>query len=145
MQPRIHNAGEGRPLDILGIPLLEKAGSDDLNGGAAVYVQTVSPGDGPPAHVHHDTDEFFYMLGGTLDVWIDGQHVKLKTGMSATLPRGVVHAFRNQGTAPAKVLIVVTPGKGARFFDDIDEARPHPRDMGALSAIVARHDIRFVA
>jgi mannose-6-phosphate isomerase-like protein (cupin superfamily) len=145
MQPRIHQADEGRVLDILGIPLVEKAGSDDLNGGAAVYVQTVMPAGGPPAHIHHDTDEFFYVLSGELDVWVDRRHVRLETGMSATLPRGVVHEFKNRGKVPAKVLTVVTPGKGGRFFDDIDEARPRlPADIDKLGAIVARHDIRFV-
>lgn len=145
MQPRIHTDGDGRLLDILGNQMLEKAGSEDLGGGAAVFVQTVMPKNGPPAHFHRHTDEFFYVLEGELDVWVGERHVKLGPGMSATLPRGVVHRFDNLAARPAKVLSVVTPGEGARFFDDIDRERPVlPGDLPKLIDIVGRHDIEVV-
>jgi quercetin dioxygenase-like cupin family protein len=145
MQPRVHTAEQGRPLEVLGISMLEKAASADLSGGAAVLVQTVPPAGGPPPHLHRDTDEFFYVLEGELDVWIANKRTKLVAGMSATLPRGVPHAFTNPGTRPARVLVVVTPGDGARFFDDIDRERPAlPAEMDKLEAIVARHDLEFV-
>ncbi len=144
MQTRIHTATDGRALDVLGNAFLEKAGSDDLGGGAAVFVQTVAPAGGPPAHFHRDTDEFFFVLEGELAVWVGGDEATLRPGMSATLPRGVVHRFDNVTERPAKVLVVVTPGSGARFFDDIDRARLQlPQDMDRLEAIVARHDIQF--
>lgn len=144
-QPRIHDAAGGRPLEILGNPMLEKAASDDLSGGAAVFVTTVKPASGPLMHVHRDTDEFLYVLDGQLEVWIDGRHVSLTRGMSATLPRGVPHRFDNHGARAVTVLSVVTPGRGAKFFDDVDRERPRlPQDAGKLAAIVARHDIRFI-
>jgi mannose-6-phosphate isomerase-like protein (cupin superfamily) len=145
MQARIHTPEGGRPLDILGIPMLEKASSADLHGGAAVLVQTVPPAGGPPPHVHHDTDEFFFVLEGELDVWVGYRRTRLVAGMSATLPRGMPHGFTNPGRTPAKVLVVVTPGDGARFFDDIDRERPVlPAEMAKLEAIVKRHDLEFI-
>lgn len=145
MQPRIHAEQEGRELNILGNRLLEKAGSQDLGGGAAVFVQTIVPGGGPPPHVHDHTDEFFYVLDGEIEAWIGQQHVTLRAGMSATLPRRIVHAFDNRTDRPARVLSVVTPGAGARFFDDIDRVRPKmPGEIDKLAAIVARHDITIV-
>ena len=144
MQARVHTAEEGRPLEVLGIPMLEKAASADLSGGAAVLVQIVPPAGGPPPHRHRDTDEFFYVLEGELDVWIANRRTKLVAGMSATLPRGVVHAFTNPTKKPSRVLVVVTPGDGAAFFDDIDRERPMPHDLDKLEAIVARHDLEFV-
>lgn len=145
MQPRIYTPAEGRTLNILGNRILEKAAADDLGGGAAVFVQTIMPAGGPAAHVHADTDEFFYVLDGEIDVWIDGRHVNLSKGMSATLPRGIAHRFDNLGATPVTVLTVVTPGCGARFFDDIDRERPElPAEMDKLAAIVERHGIRFV-
>jgi mannose-6-phosphate isomerase-like protein (cupin superfamily) len=146
MQPRIDAAAEGRALNILGNLLLEKAGSEDLGGAAAVFVSIVAPHSGPPLHVHRETDEFLFVLDGTIDVWIGGRHARLSSGMSAVLPRGVVHRFDNVTSLPARALAVVTPGSGARFFDDIDRARPRlPDEMPKLAAIVARHDIEFVA
>ena len=145
MKPRILDSGQGRALDMLGMPMLEKAASADLSGGAAVLVQTVPPAGGPPHHVHRETDEFFYVLEGELDVWIGMKRTKLVAGMSATLPRGIPHAFTNPARRPAKVLVVVTPGEGAAFFDDVDRERPVlPREIAKLDAIVARHDLEFV-
>jgi mannose-6-phosphate isomerase-like protein (cupin superfamily) len=146
MQPRIHKADEGRAMNILGSLTLEKAASTDLGGSAAVFVQIVKPAGGPPTHVHLDTDEFVYVLEGELEVWIGARHVTLSKGMSATLPRGLAHRFDNHGMRPVSVLTVVTPGRGARFFDDIDRERPElPADIDKLRAIVKWHGIHFVA
>jgi quercetin dioxygenase-like cupin family protein len=145
MQARIHTATEGRTLNVLGNPLLEKAGSEDLHGGAAIFVLTVEPAGGPPPHVHREADEFFYVLEGEIDVWVGGTHVKLEPGMSATLPRDVVHRFDNLASTAAKVLIVVTPGAGAAFFDDLDRERPElPREIDKVVQTLARHDIHVV-
>jgi mannose-6-phosphate isomerase-like protein (cupin superfamily) len=145
MQARICQPDGGRALDILGNRMLEKAASDDLGGAAAVFVQTVMPNAGPPAHVHLDTDEFFYVLDGELEVWVDGKHATLSAHMSATLPRGLAHRFDNRSGKPVRVLSVVTPGRGARFFDDIDRERPElPAGLPKLAEIVSRHDIVFV-
>jgi quercetin dioxygenase-like cupin family protein len=141
MQSRIHARNQGRTLEVLGTPMTQKASGADLGDGAAVFVCTVAPEGGPPAHYHQHTDEFFYLLEGELDVWIGGRHVKLWPGMSATLPRSVVHRYDNLGERPAKVLIVVTPAAAARFFDDIDRERPQlPREVRKLAAMIARHD-----
>jgi mannose-6-phosphate isomerase-like protein (cupin superfamily) len=145
MQARILEPQQGRSLDVIGVAMLEKAASADLSGGAAVLVQTVPPAGGPPPHVHRDTDEFFYVLEGELDVWVGFKRATLTAGMSATLPRGVRHAFTNPGRTPAKVLVVVTPGDGAKFFDDLDRERPAlPAEIAKVDAIFKRHDLEFV-
>jgi quercetin dioxygenase-like cupin family protein len=145
MQARIHTAAQGRTLNVLGNPLLEKAGGDDLTGGAAIFVLTLEPAGGPPPHVHRDADEFFYVLEGEVDVSVGGTHAKLMPGMSTTLPRGVVHSFDNLTSTPAKVLVVVTPSKGAAFFDDLDRDRPKlPREFEKVVQTLARHDIHVV-
>ncbi|MEP7206957.1 MAG: cupin domain-containing protein [Casimicrobiaceae bacterium] len=144
MQTRIYGATQGREMDVLGNRLLEKASSEDLGGGAAVFVQTVESRSGPPAHIHHDADEFFFMLEGELDVWIGGDYARLRPGMSAVLPRGVVHRFHNPGRRPVKVLVVVSPGIGARFFDELHEARPRlPEELHRVAEILGRHDIEL--
>lgn len=90
-------------------------------------------------------DEFFFLLEGELDVWVGDQHTRLEPGMSATLPRGVVHRFDNLAKRPAKVLIVVSPGAGARFFDELDRERPElPREIDKVVSTLARHDIQVV-
>ena len=48
-----------------------KAGADDTGGVVAVLESTSAPGFGPPRHIHHGSDELFYILGGELDGLID--------------------------------------------------------------------------
>lgn len=145
MQPRVHKSEEGRLLNVLGNPMLEKAGPRDFDGHAAVFALTVLPGGGPPPHYHEGVDEFFYVLDGELDVWVGERHVTLRPGMSATLPRGVVHRFDNATSRPARVLVTVAPGSGAAFFDELDRVRPQlPQDRDKVEAILARHDIHVV-
>jgi len=144
MQASILRTEHGRTADFVGIPMPANAASDGSPGGAAVVVQVVPPAGGPPQHVHRETDEFVYVLEGGIDVWLGHRRGRLVAGMSATLPRGIPHAFTNAGRAPAKVLVVVTPGDGAPFFDDIDRERAAlPAEAAKLDAIGAGHDIEL--
>jgi quercetin dioxygenase-like cupin family protein len=65
-------------------------------------------GDGSPLHIHHHEDETFWMLDGTMTVWIGDERVELSTGGVAFLPRGIPHAFRvrDQGS---RAMILATP------------------------------------
>ena len=48
--------------------------------------------DGPFVwHTHHDTDDFFLVLSGTLDLELPGHVVRLGPGELYVVPRGVAH------------------------------------------------------
>jgi mannose-6-phosphate isomerase-like protein (cupin superfamily) len=42
-------------------------------------------------HKHDDTDEFFLVMEGQLDIELEDQLVSLKPGQEFTVPRGVMH------------------------------------------------------
>lgn len=42
-------------------------------------------------HKHDDTDEFFLVLEGQLDIELEDQMVTLRPGQAFTVPRGVMH------------------------------------------------------
>ncbi|CAM3923526.1 helix-turn-helix domain-containing protein [Tsukamurella strandjordii] len=58
--------------------------------------------------VHHDGDEFVYVIAGTLGLTVDGTETPLETGdcayFSATLP----HRLRSLSETPATALLVTT-------------------------------------
>jgi mannose-6-phosphate isomerase-like protein (cupin superfamily) len=115
-------AGEGRtrePLDILGETTLVKLTNADSNGAAVIFHQTVPPLYGPPLHRHSREDEWFYILEGEITAEIDGQRTWLQAGYSAFAPRGTVHTFKNFGSKPAKMLVLVTPGGFNQFFEEL--------------------------
>jgi len=111
--------GEQRVLQVLGESITVKIGSEQTEGRYAV-IEEVSPvGGGPPLHVHRDEDEVLYVLGGELELQLGDQRFRAKAGSTAYLPRALPHTFRNVGTTPSKVLVVITPARFVGFFDEV--------------------------
>ena len=50
---------------------------------------------GPGAHSHPD-DHIFYILSGTLSLFIDGEWAEAESGSYAVIPGGVQHDFENR-------------------------------------------------
>ena len=136
--------GTAPVLDVFGAPLsvLSEGGA----AGPLVGEQAVPPGYGVPPHVHDEDDELFYLLEGELTVAGPEGETVARAGACVRLPRGVPHGFRNDGAAPARFMVVVTPGRSAlamfREFDRLPRgAAPNPAE---IAAIAARHGVRFV-
>jgi quercetin dioxygenase-like cupin family protein len=71
---------------------------------------------GPPLH-HHDFDEAFYVVEGSLTFQLGDDLISRRAGELAFAPRGAHHTFANQSDADARVLIVCTPAGFERYFD----------------------------
>ena len=77
----------------------------------------VSPGGGPPMHVHHIQDEGLTVVEGTLAYQLMGQEVKyLNAGESAVFKRGEIHRFWNAGTTMLKCTGWVSPAYNLEYF-----------------------------
>ncbi|WP_116970359.1 cupin domain-containing protein [Blastomonas sp. UPD001] len=48
-------------------------------------------------HKHDDTDEFFMVLEGHLDIELEDQMVSLEPGQAFTVPKGVMHFPHSRG------------------------------------------------
>ena len=76
---------------------------------------------GPPRHLHHGEDEWFYVVDGEYIVEVGGVLHHLKTGDSVLGPRGVPHAFAFIGGTTGRFLITYAPaGRMEEFFDSRD-------------------------
>jgi mannose-6-phosphate isomerase-like protein (cupin superfamily) len=76
-------------------------------------------GGGPPLHLHHAQEEYFYVMEGRVLLQLAEQRVELKTGDSVLGPRGVPHTFLPVGEKPARMLIAFTPaGQMEDFFHE---------------------------
>ncbi len=86
---------------------------------------------GPPRHLHHGEDEWFYVVEGTYLVEVGGAMHTLKTGDSILGPRGISHSFAFVGEGEGRLLITYAPaGKMEAYFDS------RGKDPGARSAYV---------
>ncbi|MEV0352326.1 cupin domain-containing protein [Nonomuraea sp. NPDC050680] len=114
-------AGEGRPIpgDGLLIPnLLGKVTADHGSGSIAVMEGTAEPGFGPPLHIHHSSEELFYVLQGQMDFQIGDQRVSATPGTLVMVPRETVHAPRVVGRERARFLVMFAPaGPDGLFYE----------------------------
>lgn len=98
---------------------------------------------GPGPHVHTTFSEAFYVLEGTVrfydgDGWVDG-----RAGDFLYVPEHGIHAFRNDGDAPASMLILFAPGAPREgYFEELAELRRTGRQLSAEEwrELYARHD-----
>jgi quercetin dioxygenase-like cupin family protein len=113
-------------IRIAGLELRFLQSKDSTGGSLDLFEMTVEPqGRVPIAHHHATWDETVYGLSGRMTFRIDGRDVTLEPGTSAFIGRGVVHSFRNDTSAAATCLCVLSPGVlGPGYF----------REMAALIA-----------
>lgn len=113
-------------------------------GTMGVFELTVLPGANvPPPHSHSNNEEIVYVLEGQLRYSVGPQQRDLQAGQSMNTPKGVVHAFSNPFTEPARALIVLSPDIGAQYFLDVGEVmgKGGPPDKAALVAVMTRYGL----
>ncbi len=95
----------------------------------------------PPPHSHSDNEECVYVLDGTLRYSVGSETRDLKPGQTMSTPKGVVHAFSNPFTEPARALIVMAPDIGAQYFRDVAAVinADGPPDKAALLSVMSKY------
>jgi quercetin dioxygenase-like cupin family protein len=93
---------------------------EDPSSGYALLEWEAPPGAAsPPVHIHHRTDEGFYVLSGEYRFLIDGTMIDGPTGSHVLVRAGAAHTFWNAGDAPARCLIILTPPDFAQYFREL--------------------------
>jgi uncharacterized RmlC-like cupin family protein len=86
--------------------------SFDSEGRLAVFVVptgTHRPFSGAPLHVHHEQDEFLYILEGKFVAEVGGQRFRLKAGDSLLMPMKVAHRWSTMDSATCGAVHLYTP------------------------------------
>ena len=117
--------------------------------GYALLQWEAPPGSpSPPVHVHHRTDEGFYVLTGTFRFLVDRETVDAFPGTHVAVRKGLPHTFWNAGSEPATCLIVLTPPDFAPYLRDLSEGLgTSPTEEHAVQVrreLSARYDIEVV-
>lgn len=69
-----------------------------------------------PLHLHESSDELFYIIEGTLTIFINGEVKELQKGSILLIPKGTPHAQGNFTDKKVKVLITLSPAGFEHFF-----------------------------
>jgi mannose-6-phosphate isomerase-like protein (cupin superfamily) len=73
----------------------------------------------PPVHIHHRTDEGFYVMHGTYGFLMDNERIEAPAGSHVLVPKGHPHTFWNAGHESATCLIVLSPPGFEHYFRDL--------------------------
>jgi mannose-6-phosphate isomerase-like protein (cupin superfamily) len=72
----------------------------------AVHESKLAPKSEPHPPHHHDGEEIFMMLDGTLEVTINGKSSLISRGSVAFIGSGDEHGIRNPGDIPARYYVI---------------------------------------
>jgi uncharacterized RmlC-like cupin family protein len=99
-------------------------------------------------HIHHRTDEGFYVLMGTFGFLRDDTTIEAGAGSHVIVPKGHPHTFWNAGSGPARCLIILTPPGFEAYFGELSRglARVESEDaaMQLRKELSATFDIEVV-
>ncbi len=140
--------GEGTTVRLPGNEITLMLGRPD---GAYSLVEWVSaPGvPGTPLHIHRMTDEAFYVLEGTFGFQVGERTVDGAAGAFFYVPKGLEHAFWNQGPTPARMLIMMSPPGFERYVEELAEGLASAGEdeeaaMSVRKSLSEKHDIEVV-
>jgi mannose-6-phosphate isomerase-like protein (cupin superfamily) len=88
----------------------------DSGGDLFIMEHTNGKKGGPPRHVHHHEDEWFYVLEGEYVAEIGSERFQLKPGDSILGPRETPHVWAFVGDTKGKMLIAFAPANKMEAF-----------------------------
>jgi mannose-6-phosphate isomerase-like protein (cupin superfamily) len=145
-QPYSLAAGEGEAIWYVNNRATILATAAQTGGAFGLVHMEVAVGHGPPLHIHHAEDEAFWILEGHLTVRCGDAEFAAGPGSFVYTPRGVPHTFRLEGDAPARRLVLLTPGGGEGFFVTAGRPAegpglppPAPPDVATLAAVAVQY------
>ena len=112
-------------------------------GSFSLVEQWMRRGSSPMPHVHNYTDEWFYVVDGTLEMTVGGECIHAGPGDSVWIPRGTVHSFvvtsdvchALNGYTPAgpeEILMGVAGPAETRTLPPVDLPPPDERSVRLL-------------
>ena len=109
-----------------------KVSGKDTDGKMAVF-EFAGVSGGPP-HLHHDQDEWIYVVEGEFDVHVGEKLFHLSAGESVFMPRKVKHMWGCANGKPGKIINVYQPaGTMEEFFRTLGKP---PKDLITAEQVI---------
>jgi quercetin dioxygenase-like cupin family protein len=136
----------GEQLMVRGSTLLFKAVAASTGGAFSLHERHVPAGGRrPPAHVHPDRVEAFWVLDGAAEFELDGELTTAVAGAFVLVPGGVAHTFGAAADQAAHVLVLHAPALDD-YFRELAElwSGDSPPDRDAELDLMRRHGMEPV-
>jgi quercetin dioxygenase-like cupin family protein len=152
LAPIALSSGEGEALWFLGVLATIKSSSETTAGRVAVIEHLAPRVGGSPLHVHHNEDEWFYVIEGELTFWVGGPVITAPAGSFVYGPRDIPHTFI-VSSEQARFLLVTEPAGFENFVRALAEPAQQlvipppatePPDMARMIALAAEYGIEIL-
>lgn len=124
-----------------------KVSAKDTDGDLCIFDTVRQEKGGPALHLHHNQDEWFYIIKGEFVVKVGDDVFNLKAGDSAFAPRTIPHAFAKISEGEAQMLVLFQPaGSMEDFFKQMSKfGKVIPKDQEhALKILWETHGMEVV-
>jgi mannose-6-phosphate isomerase-like protein (cupin superfamily) len=144
--------GEGEAFWFLGQLLTIKASAEASGGGLTLIEAVAGRGPGAPLHVHHNDNEWFFVLEGEMAFWVGGTTIEAPAGSFVYGPREIPHTF-DVTSSQARFLLGTNPAGFESFVRMVGEPAKEltlppppegPPDMRALAAAAEQAGIEIL-
>jgi mannose-6-phosphate isomerase-like protein (cupin superfamily) len=113
---------EGKSVRLGGLGVVYKLLGAEAGGSFALVEHPIEPHTlAAPLHLHHNEDEYSYVLEGEITVLVGERVIQAAPGTLIVKPRGIFHTFLNAGTVPARVLEIIAPAGFEGYFEEVAE------------------------
>jgi mannose-6-phosphate isomerase-like protein (cupin superfamily) len=120
-----------------------KASALDTNGGLCI-TETIDVDKGGPArHLHHEQEEWFYVVEGVYVIEVGEERYELGTGDSVLAPRKVAHVWAHVGEGTGRLIAALQPaGEIEAFFEDLGKLSRTP-EREELQRVFSSHGMEL--
>lgn len=148
----IRTAEQAEKVAIAGDVYAFLATGEETGGVYALIEARVPSGGGPPPHTQSDV-ELFYVLAGEVTFTVEGEEVLAGPGTSVRVEPGVLHAFKNESSTAARMLIQTLPAGMDDYFREVgqpvesmaDDVPITPERIEKLKALAPKYGIEIKA
>jgi mannose-6-phosphate isomerase-like protein (cupin superfamily) len=121
-----------------------KVSTLDTDGALSVAEITSLHKGGPARHLHHEQDEWFYIVEGEHVIEVGEERYELGPGDSLLAPRKVAHAWAHVGEGTGRMIAALQPaGEIEEFFEDLAKLGRTP-ERGELQRVFDSHGLELV-
>ncbi|MCA1648362.1 MAG: cupin domain-containing protein [Chloroflexi bacterium] len=136
----------GDHVTARGSDLMFKAVAATTEGAFSLHERRIPRGAlRPPAHVHPDRIEAFWVLEGEAEFELDGSTTRAGPGTFILVPKGVSHTFGATGSAEVRLLVLHIPAFDA-YFRELEQlwSGQEPPSRENELALMRRHGMQLL-
>lgn len=141
-------AGDDRfrePYDLTVGHMECKVSGRDTGGAMAIFEALTYKDDRPVRHLHHEQDEWFFVLEGEYEIHVGDVVSRIGRGDSVFAPRKVPHVWGCVSESPGRLLALLQPaGTIEAFFRELPRYVARNASIAEMQELNRRHGMEVL-